>query len=158
MYFELMKLILNSFNIFCIWQCLSQSSHYIDKLLFFFQNVDVSDLPGVGRTNSHKFRSMGIETCEQLQEKSLGFLKQEFGVKLGQSIYNFCRGIDDRPINFVQERKSVSAEVNYGIRFNNQIEMERFLGQLSDEVAMRLVKSGNLKGRQITLKVMVSYM
>ena len=36
--------------------------------------------------------------------------------------------------------------------------MERFLGQLSDEVAMRLVKSGNLKGRQITLKVMVSYM
>ena len=118
--------------------------------------MDVSDLPGVGRTNSHKFRSMGIETCEQLQEKSLGFLKQEFGAKFGQSIYNFCRGIDDRPINFVQERKSVSAEVNYGIRFNNQIEMERFLGQLSDEVAMRLVKSGNLKGRQITLKVMVS--
>ena len=119
--------------------------------------MDVSDLPGVGRTNSHKFRSMGIETCEQLQEKSLGFLKQEFGTKFGQSIYNFCRGIDDRPINFVQERKSVSAEVNYGSRFNNQIEMERFLGQLSDEVAMRLVKSGNLKGRQITLKVMVSY-
>ena len=61
-----------------------------------FQSVDVSDLPGVGRTNSHKFRSMGIETCEQLQEKSLGFLKQEFGAKFGQSIYNFCRGIDDR--------------------------------------------------------------
>ena len=137
---------------------MNQSSQYIDKLInFIFQNVDVSDLPGVGRTNSHKFRSMGIETCEQLQEKSLGFLKQEFGAKFGQSIYNFCRGIDDRPINFVQERKSVSAEVNYGIRFNNQIEMERFLGQLSDEVAMRLVKSGNLKGRQITLKVMVSY-
>ena len=113
----------------------------------------MNDLPGVGRTTNHKFRSMGIETCEQLQEKSLGFLKQEFGAKFGQSIFNFCRGIDERPINFVQERKSVSAEVNYGIRFNNEMDMERFLSQLSDEVAMRLVKSGNLKGRQITLKI-----
>ena len=129
-------------------------------LLFYvlhivFQKINVSDLPGVGRTTNHKFRSMGIETCEQLQEKSLGFLKQEFGAKFGQSIFNFCRGIDERPINFVQERKSVSAEVNYGIRFNNEMDMERFLSQLSDEVAMRLVKSGNLKGRQITLKIMV---
>ena len=99
---------------------------------------------------------MGIENCAQLQDKPLGFLKKEFGPKLGQSLYNYCRGIDDRPINFEQERKSVSAEVNYGIRFDNLIEMEKFLGQLSDEVAMRLVKSGNLKGRQITLKVMVS--
>lgn len=130
--------------------------HLLDcDAIEFCKTVHVSDLPGVGRTNSHKFKAMGIENCGQLQEKPLHFLKKEFGPKLGQSIYNFCRGLDDRPVNFVQERKSVSAEVNYGIRFSDGQDMERFVGQLSDEVAMRLVKAGNLKGKQITLKVMV---
>ena len=98
---------------------------------------------------------MGIINCGQLQLKSLVFLKHEFGPKLGQSLYNYCRGIDDREINFEQERKSISAEVNYGIRFNDNEDMERFVGQLSEEVAMRMVKAGNLKGKQITLKIMV---
>jgi DNA repair protein REV1 len=87
-----------------------------EEALEFMKNVQVCDLPGVGRTNSHKFKDMGIEICEQLQEKPLNELKSQFGPKLGQSLYNFCRGIDDRTVSFVQERKSVSAEVNYGIR------------------------------------------
>ena len=58
---------------------------------------------------------MGIENCAQLQELPIGTLKQQFGPKFGRSLYNYCRGLDDRPITFIQERKSVSAEVNYGI-------------------------------------------
>ena len=81
----------------------------------YFQSVLVSDLPGVGRTNNHKFKAMGIENCAQLQELPIGTLKQQFGPKFGSSLYNYCRGLDDRPITFIQERKSVSAEVNYGI-------------------------------------------
>ena len=126
-----------------------------DQASQFLKDVNVADLPGVGRTNSHKFKAMGIANCGQLQEKSLAFLQREFGPKLGQSLYNYCRGIDDRVINFEQERKSISAEVNYGIRFNDNEDMERFVGQLSEEVAMRMVKAGNLKGKQITLKIMV---
>ena len=126
-----------------------------DQASKFLRDVNVSDLPGVGRTNSHKFKAMGIANCGQLQEKSLAFLQREFGPKLGQSLYNYCRGIDDRVINLEQERKSISAEVNYGIRFNDHEDMERFVGQLSEEVAMRMVKAGNLKGKQITLKIMV---
>ena len=83
-------------------------------------------------------------------------MKQEFGPKLGQSLFNYCRGLDDRSIHFVQERKSVSAEVNYGIRFETVDDMEKFLTQLSHEVAQRLERAGHLKGRQITLKIMVS--
>ena len=40
-------------------------------------------------------------------------------------------------------------------RFNSFNEVEKFLSQLSDEVALRLTKIGNSKGKQITLKVMV---
>ena len=35
----------------------------------------------------------------------------------GQTLFNYCRGKDDRVIQSEKARKSVSAEVNYGIRF-----------------------------------------
>ena len=38
----------------------------------YFQTVQVSDLPGVGRSNNHKFKAMGIENCAQLQELPIG--------------------------------------------------------------------------------------
>jgi len=50
----------------------------------------------------------------------------------------FCRGIDDRPVLSEHERKSVSAEVNYGIRFSNSSQATDFLTRLSEEVAQRL--------------------
>lgn len=51
-------------------------------------------------------------------------------------------------------RKSVSAEVNYGIRFNEYSELEKFLIQLCGEVHSRLQKIKR-KGKCITLKIMV---
>lgn len=61
--------------------------------------------------------TLDIKTCADLQQLSLGTVQKEFGQKTGQLLYGFCRGLDDRPIRQEQERKSVSAEVNYGIRF-----------------------------------------
>ena len=34
------------------------------------------------------------------------------------SFFNHCRGIDNRELKTSHERQSVSAEINYGIRFN----------------------------------------
>jgi hypothetical protein len=52
-----------------------------------------------------------------MQAMSIDLLQKEIGPKTGQTLYNFCRGIDNRPIKMDTERKSVSAEINYGIRF-----------------------------------------
>lgn len=60
---------------------------------------------------------MGIEVCEQLQALSMETLKSKFGVKTGDILYRHARGLDDRSLQFNKVRKSVSAEVNYGIRF-----------------------------------------
>ena len=62
---------------------------------------------------------MAVETCGDLQKMQLSALQKEFGPKTGQALHHFCRGEDDRPIRTEKERKSVSAEVNYGIRFQN---------------------------------------
>lgn len=51
-------------------------------------------------------------------------------------------------------RKSVSAEVNYGIRFKDDQELDNFLHQLCAEVHSRLMEV-SAKGKTITLKMMV---
>ncbi|XP_078204916.1 DNA repair protein REV1-like isoform X3 [Callithrix jacchus] len=64
-----------------------------------------------------KLASLGIKTYGDLQYMTMAKLQKEFGPKTGQMLYRFCRGLDDRPVQTEKERKSVSAEINYGIRF-----------------------------------------
>lgn len=62
--------------------------------------------------------------------------------------------MDRRPLNFHHERKSVSAEINYGIRFKTLEECYNFLQSLSNEVYKRL-SDINMRARCLTLKLLV---
>lgn len=64
-----------------------------------------------------KLASMGVKSCGDLQQVSLSQLQKKFGPRTGQTLFRFCRGLDDRPVRYEKERKSVSAEMNYNIRF-----------------------------------------
>lgn len=68
--------------------------------------------------------------------------------------FRYSFGEDDKPLNFCHQRKSVSAEVNYGIRFQHKEEAEAFFKKLSVEVENRL-NNVKMKGKAITLKLMV---
>ena len=72
---------------------------------------------GVGWAVAKKLEGLSVKTCRQLRQIGLAILQKEFGPKNGQSLFNYCRGIDNREIKIERERKSVSAEINYGIRF-----------------------------------------
>ncbi|XP_054246261.1 DNA repair protein REV1 isoform X2 [Indicator indicator] len=120
----------------------------------FIRGQLVTSLPGVGRTMESKLASLGIKTCGDLQCASMSKLQKEFGPKTGQMLYRFCRGLDDRPVRTEKERKSVSAEINYGIRFTQPKEAEAFLLSLSEEIQRRLEAAG-MKGKRLTLKIMV---
>lgn len=130
--------------------------HFVDSsnLPKFFETVNVKDLPGVGYRLQTQLSEMGVETCKQLQALPLETLKAKFGVKTSSLLYNYSRGIDNRSLQFDRLRKSVSAEVNYGIRFKEPTDMIKFIGQLSTEVERRLLEAG-VQGRTITLKVKV---
>lgn len=128
-----------------------------------------------------KLAGMGVRSCGDLRQVSLSQLQKKFGPRTGQTLFRFCRGLDDRPVRYEKERKSVSAEMNYNIRFTkvrpmflnlpavpihpsltllsthlcDQVdEAECFLTNLSMEVQKRLQEAG-LRGRRVTLKVMV---
>ncbi|XP_007436144.2 DNA repair protein REV1 [Python bivittatus] len=120
----------------------------------FIRSQLIIHLPGVGRTMESKLSSMGIKTCGDLQCVTMSKLQKEFGPKTGQMLYRFCRGLDDRPVQREKTRKSVSAEINYGIRFTQAKEAEAFLLSLSEEIQRRLEAAG-MKGRRLTLKIMI---
>uniref|UniRef100_A0A8K9V823 DNA repair protein REV1 n=1 Tax=Oncorhynchus mykiss TaxID=8022 RepID=A0A8K9V823_ONCMY len=120
----------------------------------FIRDQTVTSLPGVGRSMGGKLASLGVRSCGDLQQVSLQRLQKEFGPRTGQTLFRFCRGLDDRPVRSEKERKSVSAEMNYNIRFTQVDEAESFLTHLSVEVQKRLQGAG-LRGRRLTLKVMV---
>ncbi|XP_076319010.1 DNA repair protein REV1-like isoform X2 [Tachypleus tridentatus] len=125
-----------------------------DKVNTFMKNQMVKDLPGVGPATETRLETLGITLCGQLQTLSLQLLQKEFGQKTGQSLFDHCRGLDHRVIKSKKERKSVSAEVNYGIRFEKFSEAVEFIKELSMEVHQRLQKVG-MKGRSITLKLKI---
>jgi DNA repair protein REV1 len=77
------------------------------------QDLDVQDLPGVGWKLSEKLEEvMGIKTVGKVRTKSLSELKEKFGPKTGEKLYEFARGIDHTKVGEIVERKSVSVEVN----------------------------------------------
>ncbi|XP_078589278.1 DNA repair protein REV1-like isoform X2 [Branchiostoma floridae x Branchiostoma japonicum] len=124
-----------------------------EDVLDFVSPQTVRELPGVGRSLESRLKIMGVVTCGDLQKVTLPTLQREFGPKTGQALYRSCRGQDDRQLKVERERKSVSAEINYGIRFTKDTEAENFMYNLAEEVQRRLQKAG-LKGKTVTLKVM----
>ncbi|CEJ01524.1 hypothetical protein RMCBS344292_15548 [Rhizopus microsporus] len=113
----------------------------------------VSDLPGVGYATTERLATMGVQTVSDLKNTSLQELKSKLGQKLGQTLYNFARGIDNRPLTVKQQRQSVSAEVNWGVRFESEENEKAFVYDLCQEVSNRLVKY-NSRGRMITVKIL----
>ncbi|GAA5890528.1 hypothetical protein JCM5296_005074 [Sporobolomyces johnsonii] len=130
-----------------------------DEVPDFLAPLDVDSLPGIGYSLRHKLRDeLGIATVGDLLKVRPSELARVIGSHNGQKFAAFAAGIDDRELEAGKPRKSVSAEVNYGIRFeqgrNDQV--ERFVRALGEETAKRLRHEG-LKARQLTLKVMTRH-
>ncbi|KAG6442431.1 DNA repair protein REV1 [Manduca sexta] len=120
----------------------------------FMFGIELRDLPGVGRQTAQKLESLGHKSCGSLQSLTLNTLKTHLGNKTGAQLFDQCRGRDLNTLHFYTVRKSVSAEVNYGIRFENNEQCYEFLKQLSAEVHSRL-QQFKVLGKCITLKLMV---
>lgn len=128
--------------------------HLLINVTEYIKSVPITELPGVGYSTSFKLEKLGFKTCEELQRLSISSLQQDFGKKTGETLYHFCRGIDTRSLNFENVRKSISVDVNYGIRFTENTEVEFFLKQVCEELHKRMADIRQ-KGKCITLKVLI---
>ncbi|KAI0085956.1 hypothetical protein BDY19DRAFT_996383 [Irpex rosettiformis] len=120
----------------------------------FIENLDIDDLHGFGYAAYQKAQGkLGTTSLRELVQKSRAVLCDALGKGTGETLYKALRGIDDRKLESDKPRRSVSCDINYGIRFENNEQAETFIYQLSEEVARRL-QSISMGGRSLTLKIM----
>lgn len=124
-----------------------------DDTLAILGKLKVNDLPGVANSITGKLEEIGVKLVSDIRRISKERLAGTLGPKTGEKLWEYARGIDRAEVGDQPFRKSVSAEVNWGIRFINQEEAEEFVFNLCKELERRLLNE-QVKGKQLTIKIM----
>ncbi|KAK8151423.1 DNA damage repair protein Mus42 [Phyllosticta citrichinensis] len=119
----------------------------------FIGELEVTNLPGVAYSIGAKLEEIGIRYVKDIRSVTRERLTTALGPKTGEKIWDYSRGIDRTEVGDQVIRKSVSAEVNWGVRFANHEQADDFIHNLSGELHRRLAKE-NVKGHQLTMKIM----
>ena len=120
----------------------------------FLEKLDVRKFYGVGQVTADKMYRLGIFSGADLKTKTEAYLNEHFG-KSGSHFYNVVRGIHLNPVQPFRKAKSIGAEQTFSENLSSEIFMLEKLTQLARELDKRL-KSKNIKGRTITLKIRYS--
>ncbi|KAI0409607.1 impB/mucB/samB family protein [Xylaria palmicola] len=124
-----------------------------EEVQAFLGELKVDDLPGVAYSTAGKLEEIGVKFVTDIRQTSKERLISTLGPKTGGKLWDYARGIDRTEVGEQPIRKSVSAEVNWGIRFISQEEAEEFVFNLCKELEKRLLNE-QVKGKQLTMKIM----
>lgn len=113
----------------------------------------MQDLPGIAYSIGGKLEEIGVKYVKDVRQLSKERMISVLGPKTGKKVWDYSRGIDRQEVGDQVVRKSVSAEVNWGIRFVTQEQTDEFIQSLCEELHKRLVTEG-VKGKQLTMKIM----
>ncbi|KAL7053688.1 hypothetical protein AAHC03_026900 [Spirometra sp. Aus1] len=115
-----------------IYEMDGEGRNYLDSL-------PISSLPGIGRSTAQRLLTKEVSTCGDLRQKlSLPQLSNLLGAKTGKRLYQLCQGKDSSDLIFDRFAKSVSAEINYGVRLASWPEVQDFVSSLASELATRM--------------------
>ncbi|KAL7960885.1 hypothetical protein V8C34DRAFT_275033 [Trichoderma compactum] len=124
-----------------------------EQVMEVIGDLKVDELPGVAYSIGGKLEELGVKLVKDLRDISKDRLITILGPKTSDKLHDYARGIDRTEVGEQPPRKSVSAEVNWGIRFINQTEAEEFVYNLCKELEKRLVNE-QVKGKHLTVKIM----
>lgn len=122
-----------------------------DQAKAFIERLPIEAFWGIGPKTAEKMHTYGIHNGNDLKKVSLTTLTQLFG-KAGQTYYDFCRGIDNRPVEAVRIRKSVGCEhtLEKDTTLTSSVIIELY--HVATELIHRIELSG-FKGNTLTLKI-----
>ncbi len=109
-------------------------------------------IPGIGPKTVSRLESMGIDTLGDLRRRERPELESAFGPRSGAWLHARGNLLDRTPITPEHETKSQSTEITFDVDVNQRAELERHLGELSEELCRRLRKR-ELEGRTIGIKI-----
>jgi DNA polymerase-4 len=125
-----------------------------ERVQTFLDPLPVRRLHGVGPATERTLAEHGIATIAELRAQPLSLLAERFG-RHGRTLFEFARGIDERPVEIHRERKSLGTENTYGVDLLGLAALEAEIERLAEEVAEAL-RRRSLSGCTVTLKVRYS--
>ncbi len=117
----------------------------------FLAPLPVSMMWGVGPKSSQRFAKQGIRTIGNLAAIPEARLQQLFGSR-GTDLASRARGIDERPVEELHDRHSVSAERTFPKDVDSMQELRRHLLHLSERVGTRVRRAG-MMGSTVRIKL-----
>jgi DNA polymerase-4 len=99
----------------------------------FMRELPVGRLCGVGPRMQERLAALGVATCGQLQALSRLELAQRFGA-WGEGLHDLCRGVDERPVEPVHIRRSLSNERTYDRDLHSREACAKALEPLIEEL------------------------
>jgi DNA polymerase IV len=109
-------------------------------------------IPGIGPKTVSRLEAMGIHTLSDLRRRQREQLEETFGPRSGAWLHARGNLWDETPVTPEHETKSQSTEITFDVDVTQRAELERHLGELSEELCRRLRKR-ELEGRTIGIKV-----
>lgn len=120
----------------------------------FIKKLPIGKFFGVGRVTKNKLNNIGVFKGEDLLKFSENELIEIFSER-GKILYEFARGIDNRPVNPYRIRKSIGKEITLREDLEDKEEMIKILDDIAERVHNNLAML-NKKGKTVTLKVKFS--
>ena len=122
-----------------------------DRAIDFIDNLSIEKFWGVGPRTASRMHYMGIFTGGDLRKVSLKHLQETFG-KMGQTYYDFARGIDLRPVEAIRVRKSIGCERTLEHDISTRAAVIIELYHTAEELIRRL-EHKDFRGNTLTLKI-----
>lgn len=123
-----------------------------DQLKSFVEQLPVKAIPGVGKVMQQRLAKLNVEFCRDLLPYSIKELEQKFG-KMGASLYQRIRGIDNREVSSHRVIKTTSVETTFA-KDISAFELDTsLLIRLSERLANRIDKDKkSINKLQVKLK------
>lgn len=117
----------------------------------FIADLAIGKFHGVGPATEAKMKKIGIHSGNDLRQKSLIELVNNFG-KSGQYYFNIARAIDERPVCSQRERKSLGKETTFSQDIILLEDIVNTLNELAEQVLSSMAKQ-NMQARTLTVKI-----
>lgn len=119
--------------------------------LGWIDTLPVARFHGVGPVTAAKMKRLGIETGADLRAQSLDSLRKHFGSS-AEWYHAIARGIDERPVNPNQVRKSSGSETTFDCDVTDTSRIEAGVLRMADDV-WSWCKNAQCFGRTVTVKI-----
>ena len=117
----------------------------------FLAPLPVSMMWGVGPKSTQRFKQQGIRTIGDLAAMPELRLQELFGSR-GTDLAARAKGIDERPVQELHDRRSVSAERTFPKDVDSMQELRRHFLHLSERVGTRVRRAG-MMGSTVRIKL-----